>query len=201
MALWSKNTRNPGTCAYITNCWPRKTCAPSYNSYGVVVYIYVALIHFWAFSIVSNKTSQKNNMVAEERHSNWATRQSNHDNKQSGKQRIKALELASSDLQLKSGSEHHLDFFQPIPGSTPCMLVAYSVAIINWFASCQSGFWIHWVSFTLKSPLGKCSTTVGTAIHTMNAQLTSGMSSPKTAVTMETIRAVKRFLFRCPWHI
>ena len=57
------------------------------NSNGVVVFIYVALIYFRAFSILKIKTSQKNNMVAVERHSIWATRQLNHND---GKQFWKA---------------------------------------------------------------------------------------------------------------
>ena len=42
------------------------------------------------------------------------------------------LDLKSGDPAFKSSSDHRLDYFQAVPGSTPrlCLYVA------NWFASC-----------------------------------------------------------------
>ena len=49
---------------------------------------------------------------------------------------FRALDLKSGDPEFKSRSDHNVDLFQLVPGSTP-QLYQY---MANWSASCQLGF-------------------------------------------------------------
>ena len=49
---------------------------------------------------------------------------------------VGALDLKSGDPKVKSCSDHQLDLFQVVPGSTPQPLLY----IANWSASCQLVF-------------------------------------------------------------
>ena len=51
---------------------------------------------------------------------------------------VRAQDLKSGDPEFKSRSDHYLDLFELVPGSTPRL----RLYIANWSASCQLGFLI-----------------------------------------------------------
>ena len=57
---------------------------------------------------------------------------------------FRSSDLKSGDPEFKSRSDHLLDLFQVVLGSTPRLWLY----IANWFASCQVGFLTCWVYFS-----------------------------------------------------
>ena len=49
---------------------------------------------------------------------------------------VRALDLKSGDPKFKSCSDHQVDLFQVVLGSTPQL----HLNIVNWSTSCQLGF-------------------------------------------------------------
>ena len=63
---------------------------------------------------------------------------------------VRARDLKSGDPEFKSRSDHWLDLFEVVPGSTPglCLYIA------NWSASCQLGFLTCQVHFSNEGVCG-----------------------------------------------